>query len=325
VNDAELRKLDLFAIYQRTQSESKSQHKDVRNYLEYFHSEKKSVLVICNTIRFSQNLFKLIEGEVGDDLIFYLSAAIIPHSREHLLENEIKKKLAKNIPIILISTQVVEAGVDIDFDVVYRDFAPLSSINQAAGRCNRNYSKGISSVFLFRSGKEKIYDPTQLDITNKVLEKFEMEIPENQFYELNKNYFEAIKSKIQDDSVLSEGLIKSILSLKFEDVGTNKKYRLIVEEYKSHSFFIPINDESEKLWNKYLAAISIEEHFKRKTEIKLLMPKLMRYVVRIPDYVYKPISGDKDKSLIFDEDWPNFYDERFGYRKPINESVLEIF
>jgi len=262
---------------------------------------------------------------VGDDLIFYLSAAIIPHSREHLLENEIKKKLAKNIPIILISTQVVEAGVDIDFDVVYRDFAPLSSINQAAGRCNRNFSKGISSVFLFRSGKEKIYDPTQLDITNKVLEKFEMEIPENQFYELNKNYFEAIKSKIQDDSVLSEGLIKSILSLKFEDVGTNKKYRLIVEEYKSHSFFIPINDESEKLWNKYLAAISIEEHFKRKTEIKLLMPKLMRYVVRIPDYVYKPISGDKDKSLIFDEDWPNFYDERFGYRKPINESVLEIF
>jgi len=293
--------------------------------LKDYKSGQKSILVICNTIRFSQNLFKFISKELVDEDIYYLSAAIIPHSREQLLENKIKTKLSQNRPMILISTQVVEAGVDIDFDTVYRDFAPLSSINQAAGRCNRNSSKEISPVFLFRSGKEKIYDPTQLDITNKILEGFDAEIYENQFYELNRKYFTAVKSKIQDDSVLSEGLIKSILSLKFEDVGTNKKYRLIVEEYKSYNFFIPINKEAEILWSNYVVVMSIEEHFKRKTEIKLMMPQLMKYVVRIPHYARMPQPDDRDKAIIYDSDWPCFYDEKFGYRKPENESMVEVF
>jgi CRISPR-associated endonuclease/helicase Cas3 len=294
--------------------------------LKDYKSEQKSALVICNTIRFSQNLFNLIVKAkcLHAEDIYYLSASIIPQSREYLLENEIKVKLSRGIPIILISTQVVEAGVDIDFDTVYRDFAPLSSINQAAGRCNRNSTKGISPVFLFRSGKEQIYDPTQLNITNKILEEFGVEIYENQFYELNQKYFAAIKSKIQDDSVLSEDLIKSILSLKFEDVGRNKKYRLIVEKYKSNSFFIPINEEAEILWNEYISAMSIKEHFKRKAEIRLLTPKLMKYIVRIPHYAYMPKRDDADKAIINDSEWQSFYDKRLGYKNPVVESKGEI-
>lgn len=293
--------------------------------LKDYRSEQKSILVICNTIRFSQNLFNLIAKELDHEDIYYLSAALIPYSRERLIENNIKIKLSENRPIILISTQVVEAGVDIDFDTVYRDFAPLSSISQAAGRCNRNSSKGISPVFLFRSGKEKIYDPTQLDITRKILEGFGVDIYERQFYELNQKYFAAIKSKIQDNSDASQHLIKSILSLKFEDVGTNKNYRLIVEEYKSYNFFIPISKQAEILWNKYRAVMSIVEHFERKREIKLLTPKLMKYIVRIPHYAYQPKHDDADKAIIYDTDWKDFYSEKFGYKNPKNEFKLEIF
>jgi CRISPR-associated endonuclease/helicase Cas3 len=293
--------------------------------LDKYEDSPCSTLVICNTIRYSQNIYEILSEELDKDILFYISAGIIPYSRKGLLEKEVKTRLKNNEPIILISTQVVEAGVDIDFDAVYRDFAPLSSINQAAGRCNRNAEKDTSSVYLFRSGKERIYDPTQLDITEKALSHFKTEIPENQFYELNQEFFKGIKTKIQDGSDISNELIRSILSLKFEDVGTNKDYRLIVENYKSHNFFIPINKEAEELWEQYQRLFEIEEYIKKKTAMKLLMPELMQYAVCIPDYIYSPAQTDQEKAIVYDESWLDFYDEIFGYKKPEDEADVEIF
>jgi CRISPR-associated endonuclease/helicase Cas3 len=282
-----------------------------------------SILVICNTIRYSQNVFGQLKDNVDADNIYYLSAAIIPFSREIILE-EIREKLSKNEPIILISTQVVEAGVDVDFDVVYRDFAPLSSINQAAGRCNRNAGKEPSNVYLFQSGKTRIYDPTHLDITQTVLNAFDDVIPENEFYKMNSQYFTSIKEKVQDGSPTSENLIRDILTLKFENIGSKPAYRLFQEDYKSYNYFIPIDEIAEKVWDQYQSLFEIEEHFKRKEQVKLFMPKVMKYVVKIPEYIHKPDFEDQDKAIVFDEYWPEFYDETFGYRTSTEETGVEI-
>ena len=294
-----------------------------RIIIDKYKKDPKSILVICNTIRFSQNLFNLVAAKLEDSEVFYLSAAIIPHSREVILE-KIKSLLTERKPVILIATQVVEAGVDVDFDEVYRDFAPMFSINQAAGRGNRNSTRGTSKVYLFRSGKEKIYDPVLLDTTEKTLMEFDKSIPESQFFSLNQTFFEGVKIKIQDDSNDSNKLIKSILSLRFEDIGTNLDYRLTVEKYKSHNLYITINEEATKFWEKYLSLLDIKEHLDRKSAIKLHMPKLMKYVVKVPDYVYQPVVEDSDKALIYDENWSSFYDEIFGYKMPENESITEI-
>ncbi len=294
--------------------------------LDRYKKDPQSTLVICNTIRYSQNVSKTLSKPdyIGSNKIYYLSASIIPYSRKLILD-EIRERLSNKEPIVLVSTQVVEAGVDIDFNVLYRDFSPLSSINQAAGRCNRNDSKEVSNVFLFKSGKDKIYDPTQLKITQEVLEKFTEVIEEKEFFKMNSQFFKSVKHKIQEGSQISKDLISDILKLKFEDVGTNPKYRLFREEYRSYNFFIPIDEKAKGVWGQYLDLMNIEEHFERKKQIKLFMPTVMKYVIKIPDYVHDPTPEQKEKTVIYDEDWIEFYDEKFGYKSPAQEKAVEIF
>ena len=72
---------------------------------------------------------------------FLLSRWLTPWDRQHILEELLRLEQAGK-PRCLIATQVVEAGVDLDFDLVFRDLAPFDSIVQAAGRCNRHAKRG---------------------------------------------------------------------------------------------------------------------------------------------------------------------------------------
>lgn len=91
----------------------------------------EQVLCVVNTRRDCYDLYKLMpEGTI------HLSALMCGRHRSAVIRL-IKLRLKKDMPVRVISTQLVEAGVDIDFPVVYRAFAGLSSIAQAAGRCNR--------------------------------------------------------------------------------------------------------------------------------------------------------------------------------------------
>jgi len=108
----------------------------------------EQVLCILNTKRDCRELFALMpKGTV------HLSTWMCGEHRSKVIA-EIKTKLEQKQPIRVISTQLVEAGVDIDFPAVYRAFAGLSSIAQAAGRCNREgkLEKGEVHV-LFRKGR----------------------------------------------------------------------------------------------------------------------------------------------------------------------------
>ncbi len=92
---------------------------------------RKQVLCIVDRKRDCRDLHALLENDA-----FHLSALMCPEHRSTVLR-EIRRRLEDSRPARVISTQLVEAGVDIDFPVVYRAFAGLPSIAQAAGRCNR--------------------------------------------------------------------------------------------------------------------------------------------------------------------------------------------
>lgn len=95
-------------------------------------NQLSQVLCIVNTRKSAQDLYQKINGEGK----FHLSTLMCPAHRRAYLE-EIRDRLSKGLPCRVVSTSLIEAGVDVDFPAVYREIAGLDSILQAAGRCNR--------------------------------------------------------------------------------------------------------------------------------------------------------------------------------------------
>lgn len=105
------------------------------------------VLCIVNSRKAAQRIFSLLPEEDGT---FHLSTLMVPAQRHEIIET-IRKRLEGNAPCRVVSTSLIEAGVDVDFPAVFREMAGFDSVMQAAGRCNREGGKpaaeGIVTVF----------------------------------------------------------------------------------------------------------------------------------------------------------------------------------
>lgn len=116
-----------------------------------------SCLVIVNTKRAAQAIFEQCHTQVDQGEAFHLSTDMCPAHRKDEL-TKVRARLASGLPTLCISTQLIEAGVDVDFGVVIRYLAGLDSIAQAAGRCNRNGrpAPGIVHIVNPRPEDEKL-------------------------------------------------------------------------------------------------------------------------------------------------------------------------
>lgn len=211
--------------------------------------KNKSILLVCNSVSDSIEKYRTISR--SEEETYYLSTNITPKDRFERIE-EIKVKLRKNIPIILVSTQVVEAGVDLDFDVVIRELAPVHSIIQIAGRCNRNASKRKSKMYLLNTKEslaKKVYGVTAIETAKESILKYSKEriIPEKDYLELTKYYFHIIRERATKQSEADE-IWKSYLNLKFQTDDAQRaisEYRFIKEEPKVSIFVIKDSDDEE--------------------------------------------------------------------------------
>ncbi len=121
-------------------------------------SPREQALVVVNTRRHARSLFEDLGEKLSKEkqkALFHLSTWMTPAHRVEVL-NEVNRRLKAGEPCFLVSTQCIEAGVDVDFPAVWRALGPYDSIVQAAGRCNRSGAlkdaagqpvKGIVRVF----------------------------------------------------------------------------------------------------------------------------------------------------------------------------------
>jgi CRISPR-associated endonuclease/helicase Cas3 len=108
-----------------------------------------------NTKKWAQLLFEYCQDKIKNEEIVYLSTNLCPAHRKERLD-AVRKRLDEKLPVLCISTQLIEAGVDVDFNAVIRFLAGFDSIAQAAGRCNRNGNLMEADVFVVNPCDEKI-------------------------------------------------------------------------------------------------------------------------------------------------------------------------
>ena len=133
--------------------------------------EKGQVLCVVNTRAAAQEIFQMLTGEGN----FHLSTLMYPAHRRAVLD-EVRRRLREGLPCRVVSTSLIEAGVDVDFPAVYRDEAGLDSILQAAGRCNREGDRppDDSVVTIFRGeGKISSLFATAVGSGRSVLDRYE--------------------------------------------------------------------------------------------------------------------------------------------------------
>jgi CRISPR/Cas system-associated endonuclease/helicase Cas3 len=308
-------------------------------------------LVILNTIDDTKDLYSLLSTDFKDSELILLNTHFTPRDR-NLKIYLAKRRLKEEKKIIVISTQLIEAGVDIDFPVLYRDFATVASIVQSAGRCNRNgkfATKG--KVFLFKlSNKNKIRSELiYRGIDRDLLSRFTTNAFDKSTYEekelllVQRVFFNYIQNELHFAKHWKKGnnnlqnpdfdFIKDIKQCMYDKIG---KFQLIdKQEYgEERQYFIPrkANDnrfelllfKEEELMELFRRKESISKIKIKKREIESQLKKMANDIVqiRLKGNQQQPLLGSERSYFDLFKINKTFYSFKEGINLNGNEYIL---
>lgn len=263
-------------------------------------SQFDRVLCVVNTRRDAAEIYNRLP-KVDGELTIHLSRMMCP---EHVAETIVKLKEAlRDVGqkvIRVISTQLIEAGVDIDFPVVFRQEAGLDSVLQAAGRCNREGSIPLGDTYVFRL--EKPLPPGFMSRTNSARIDM-MDAVEDKFSpEAMATYFGKLYGKVStfDKSRMAERL----------EASTDFLFRTASEEFHL------IDDNATSVIVNWRNGMDFVERLKEEGPSYSLMKRLAQYSVNVRQNDLKLLmqAGALEEVLenIYAVSSPSFYDEHVG-------------
>lgn len=247
--------------------------------------KREQVLCIVNNRRHARALYELIRGQDG---ALHLTTLMYAKHRHQVLE-EVRKRLKEGKPVRLVSTSLIEAGVDVDFKSVLRSEAGLDSIAQAAGRCNREGKRKLedSETLIFATENQDWAPPPELkqyaQVFRSVLRSYQGDLLDP---EAVRAYFQELYWQQGNDALDANDLLgllrqSSPESLPFETLA--EKYRMI--ESVMRPIIVPFDAVSGERINVVDAALHDLEYAAEAA--RALQPYLVQAPRQAYDELYK--------------------------------------
>jgi len=292
---------EVFACFNRTKIipsiENRMQNEDFIEFFDSVWTPDKSCLIVVNKVNRSIELYnKLCEykSESGIDTpIIYLSTNITPIERRKRI-NWLKYKLKYGTKPILISTQVVEAGVDLDFDMGFRDLGPIDSIVQVAGRINRENSKEreASPIYVVNFGDcQRIYGHATESKARSALS--DTEITEENYKELVEEYFESVSKNDQSEFKISKEVFQAMKKLRYANPNSSGQqikltisdFKIIKESNQGVSVFVELPDDDKGTEARQAFQKLLYSEIPRHLFDKKFKRAFHQRIIAVPDYL----------------------------------------
>lgn len=271
------------------------------------------VLCIVNKKAHAQKIYSML-GESDEN--FHLSTYMYPAHRQQVLD-EIRKRLDENKPCRVVSTSLVEAGVDIDFPTVYRAISGIDSILQAGGRCNRENKRNSaeSVVHIFNTDEVLSYQQTNTDAAMAVIKKYgdKIYLPEAiKMYFDDLYYYRDIDKthKVFD----KKDIINGLTNLEFETVS--QRFKMIENDTKA--LYICTDENKEEI-----------NQLRNGNYTKELFRSLQKYVVNLYEKDFNKLNEvcaieyvDNSFYILADN---KYYSSKSGITFPDDNTVKGIF
>jgi CRISPR-associated endonuclease/helicase Cas3 len=209
----------------------------------------RQALCIVNTRRHAKGLYNKITFEGR----FHLSTLMCPAHRKKVI-NDIRNRLDNNDECRVISTQIMEAGIDVDFPIGFRSLAGLDSIVQAAGRVNRENKRDIGILYIFKPDSDFIkrmpsYIKQTASVAEIIIGQFEDPISLEAITAYYNLLYDIQDSHVFDKKEIMSCFEKGIIDEPDFDFKTaSERFKMI--ENDTFPIIIPYNDQAEELIQK---------------------------------------------------------------------------